>query len=337
MQQLTGPPRSLSTHTHTHTHTDDASSPPPPRVFVAADVTHNDGVAAGVAVVKRQPGPLVPTRSVLKQVQIVTLGSGADEGSLGADADDGGDGGDGSALAAGAGAGAGAAADPDADGDGAEGGDSTSASGSSVFEVMHTYLHFAFSPLLASYGDRHTNKSADDGGAADATAGASSSRDDDDNGGGVGIPAAKARITELEGRARRRCGLGGLSTFFVSPTRSPCASLSAALLRCQQHQEIPEVHLVADPELRPAVSACQAASKLLPVEALKLESRVADTHFLNRLQRGMIKWTQDIQRVTHLSRDPAAGSAEDRLTFWRCVCVSLSIPLLPFFPCFSWS
>jgi len=92
------------------------------------------------------------------------------------------------------------------------------------------------------------------------------------------------------------------------------ADLSMALMQCQQHVEIEEIHLPIDHEILEAFEKGKAEGKTVTAE--DLEERMKDTTFLNQLQSGVNKWSKEIQRVAKLQRDPTSGSAMQEINFW---------------------
>ena len=71
--------------------------------------------------------------------------------------------------------------------------------------------------------------------------------------------------------------------------------LEVNLLHLQQNIDIPEVQLVVNPEVLAAVKKAQASGK--KPDVADFGSKVADSNFLNALQKDVNKWKTDIKKV----------------------------------------
>lgn len=83
----------------------------------------------------------------------------------------------------------------------------------------------------------------------------------------------------------------------------------------QQNVEIPDVVLSIHPEVASAI-ATALASNLRPSVDLISPSLLADSAFLNSLQKEVNQWIKEIQNVTKLNRDVASGTASQEINFW---------------------
>ena len=102
----------------------------------------------------------------------------------------------------------------------------------------------------------------------------------------LGFPVAKKRIAELE----------------------------LSLMNLQQDMEIPDIHLKIHPVIQEALDAAHARKEVLAPSSMG--TIVSDAQFLNLLQADVNGWIKEIQKVTGLSRDIDAGSAQQEINFW---------------------
>lgn len=81
--------------------------------------------------------------------------------------------------------------------------------------------------------------------------------------------------------------------------------LEVNLLHLQQNIDIPEVQLVVNPEVLAAVKKAQAGGRKPDVGDFR--SKVADSNFLNALQKDVNKWKTDIKKVRVYCRHLQCG------------------------------
>lgn len=99
-------------------------------------------------------------------------------------------------------------------------------------------------------------------------------------------------------------------------TKRKFAELELSLLHLQQNVEIPEIHLPIHPVVRATVERCQASGLRVTVDEVKPSSTLQDSVFLNKLQADVNTWVKEVQTVTKLDRDVAAGTASQEINFW---------------------
>lgn len=99
-------------------------------------------------------------------------------------------------------------------------------------------------------------------------------------------------------------------------TKRKFAELELSLLHLQQNVEIPEIHLPIHPVVRAIVEKCQASGQRVTVDEVKPASMLQDSSFLNKLQNDVNTWVKEVQTVTKLDRDVAAGTASQEINFW---------------------
>lgn len=81
--------------------------------------------------------------------------------------------------------------------------------------------------------------------------------------------------------------------------------LEVNLLHLQQNIDIPEVQLVVNPEVQQAVKKAQASGR--KPDVADFGSKVADSNFLNALQKDVNKWKTDIKKVLYAWGPAKAG------------------------------
>lgn len=81
--------------------------------------------------------------------------------------------------------------------------------------------------------------------------------------------------------------------------------LEVNLLHLQQNIDIPEVQLVVNPEVQQAVKKAQASGT--KPDVADFGSKVADSNFLNALQKDVNKWKTDIKKVLYAWAPVKAG------------------------------
>lgn len=84
--------------------------------------------------------------------------------------------------------------------------------------------------------------------------------------------------------------------------------LEVNLLHLQQNIDIPEVQLVVNPEVLQAVKKAQASGR--KPDVADFGSKVADSNFLNALQKDVNKWKTDIKKVRTYAWTPARARQE---------------------------
>lgn len=94
--------------------------------------------------------------------------------------------------------------------------------------------------------------------------------------------------------------------------RRKLAELEASLRQVQQDVEIPQVVLRVHPAIEAAAQGDAALSAIQP-------SLLEDDAFINQLHADMNGWVREVQTVTKLDRDPAAGTALQELRFWMAL------------------
>lgn len=102
----------------------------------------------------------------------------------------------------------------------------------------------------------------------------------------------------------------------IPMTKRKFAELELSLLHLQQNVEIPEIHLPIHPVVRTTVDSCHSAGKRVLVDEVEPAAILQDTSFLNKLQSDVNTWVREIQTVTKLDRDVAAGTASQEINFW---------------------
>jgi len=92
------------------------------------------------------------------------------------------------------------------------------------------------------------------------------------------------------------------------------AELELSLLHLQQNVEIPNVILTIHPIIQDCVNKEIASGNRPSLNSLG--DLAHDSSFLNKIQSDVNNWIKEIQKVTHLSRDPSSGTASQEINFW---------------------
>ena len=90
------------------------------------------------------------------------------------------------------------------------------------------------------------------------------------------------------------------------------AVLEAALLKCQQSVEIPDINL----EIHPVVASTITSHPDGKAVVEDLGAKATDQEFLNELIKGWNSWKTAIRSITDLDWDITAGTTIDEINFW---------------------
>lgn len=102
----------------------------------------------------------------------------------------------------------------------------------------------------------------------------------------------------------------------IPMTKRKFAELELSLLHLQQNVEIPEIQLRIHPIVRSTIDRCTSSGTRITVDEVKPPTILQDSTFLNKLQSDVNIWVKEVQTVTKLDRDVAAGSAAQEVNFW---------------------
>lgn len=149
----------------------------------------------------------------------------------------------------------------------------------SPYEALHSVVHNVMAPWFDAY------VASKEGSGNERVQASSKSKEADTK---MGIPMTKRKFAELE----------------------------LSLLHLQQNVEIPEIHLPLHAVVRGTVDRCHTAGQRVNVDEVRPPSMLQDTTFLNKLQSDVNTWVKEIQTVTKLDRDVAAGTASQEVNFW---------------------
>jgi dynein heavy chain 1 len=97
-------------------------------------------------------------------------------------------------------------------------------------------------------------------------------------------------------------------------TLKAIADLDNQLTQIQQNTDMPKIHLAVHPKVMATWERIRTQGRDATVA--DFGEQVRDPKFLNELQKGVSKWTREIQKLTHIQRDPTAGTAIQETTFW---------------------
>ncbi|UZJ53926.1 hypothetical protein CBS101457_003246 [Exobasidium rhododendri] len=135
----------------------------------------------------------------------------------------------------------------------------------------------------------------------------------------VMAPWFDAYVMSKEGKERASTSIKSKESdvkMGIPMTKRKFAELELSLLHLQQNVEIPEIRLPIHPIVRATVEKCQQANQRVTVDEVKPSSVLQDSTFLNKLQADVNVWVKEVQTVTKLDRDVAAGTASQEINFW---------------------
>eukprot|EP00911_Craspedida_sp_UC1_P000063 UC1_evm1s52 len=100
----------------------------------------------------------------------------------------------------------------------------------------------------------------------------------------------------------------------IKGAKKALADMEASLSTLSQDTDIPDVQLAFHPAIRAAVAAASEAGREAKLEDVR--TLIEDPQAVRLLDRGVVRWVREIQKVTLLDRDPSSGTAEKELSFW---------------------
>lgn len=100
----------------------------------------------------------------------------------------------------------------------------------------------------------------------------------------------------------------------IKGAKKALADMETSLSTLSQDTDIPEVNLAFHPLIRAAVAKAVEAGR--DVTLADAQQCVDDPAVIKLLDRGVVRWVREIQKVTLLDRDPSTGTTEKELTFW---------------------
>ncbi|KAJ2996812.1 hypothetical protein HDV02_006190 [Globomyces sp. JEL0801] len=101
------------------------------------------------------------------------------------------------------------------------------------------------------------------------------------------------------------------------------AELELSLVHLQQNVAIPDIHLRFHPQIEQLIAASVKLGE--KPSSIDFSNLLDDSKFLNEIQKDVNIWIKEIQKVTHLTRDPASGSTRQEIEFWIYMEKSLAL------------
>lgn len=100
----------------------------------------------------------------------------------------------------------------------------------------------------------------------------------------------------------------------IKGAKKALADMETSLSTLSQDTDIPEVHLAFHPLIRQAVARATEAGRDATLADAK--GLADDPAVVKLLERGVVRWVREMQKVTLLDRDPSTGTTEKELSFW---------------------